>query len=183
MMTIEPYPVLTVPDPRLREKALPVQDVDKEARDIFDRMIQTMRQDDAIGLAAIQVGITKRLIVIDVHDHQDNNCQDCKVYCMANPEITYSAPEERLYPEGCLSVPGQYPEIKRPERVTVQYIDENNKKQTLKAEGLLAVCVQHEIDHLDGILFTDYLSPMKRKLVLQRGKKVAAQKNKNKQNP
>ena len=187
---MQPYTVLTVPDSRLHQKASPIEAVDDHIREIFERMILTMDKEDGIGLAATQVGLDKRLIVMDVHDHEEGECgadkeggNRCQLYRLANPEIISLSDEEELSSEGCLSVPGQYAEVIRAKRVKIQYLDENNKQQTLEAEGLLADCIQHEIDHLDGILFIDHLSAIKRKMMVQKAKKAAAlQAKKQKEN-
>ena len=173
---MQPYTVLKVPDPRLRQKASPVDAVDASIRDIFDRMIVTMDKEDGIGLAATQVGINKRLIVMDVHDHEEGACGGarCQLYRLANPQIIWRSDETEQSSEGCLSVPGQYAEVTRAKAIKLQYLDENNKTQLLDATGLLADCIQHEIDHLDGILFVDHLSAMKRKILVQKAKKFAA---------
>ena len=173
---MQPYTVLTVPDPRLRQKASPIEKVTDEIRDIFERMIITMDEEDGIGLAATQVGIDKRLVVMDVHDHEEGECggERCQLYRLANPEIIWRSDEEEQSSEGCLSVPGQYAEVTRAKGIKIQYLDENNGQQTLEATGLLADCIQHEIDHLDGILFIDHLSALKRKMLTQKAKKVVA---------
>lgn len=173
---MQPYTVLTVPDPRLRQKASAIPTVDDEIREIFDRMIITMDEEDGIGLAATQVGINKRLIVMDVHDHEEGACggERCQLYRLANPEIIWRSDETEQSSEGCLSVPGQYAEVTRAKALKIEYLDEKNETQFLEATGLLADCIQHEIDHLDGILFVDHLSAMKRKLLVQKAKKVAA---------
>ena len=177
---MKPYTVLTVPDPRLRQKAVPIEAVDDEIREIFERMVVTMDKEDGIGLAATQVGIDKRLVVMDVHDHEEGECgaendgARCQLYRLANPEIIWRSDETEQSSEGCLSVPGQYAEVTRAQAIKMQYLDENNKTQTLEATGLLADCIQHEIDHLDGILFVDHLSAIKRKMLVQKAKKIAA---------
>jgi len=183
---MKPYPVLTVPDPRLRQKADPIENVDDEIREIFERMILTMNKEEGIGLAATQVGINKRLTVIEVHDHEDDDKCDgnpCPLYRIANPEIIWSSDEDKPSKEGCLSVPGQYAEITRSKAVKIQYLDENNEVQTLEAEGLLGDCIQHEIDHLNGRLILDHLSPMKRKLLTQKAKKHEMQQKQDQQAP
>lgn len=180
-----PYDVLTVPDPRLKIKADPIDQVDDSIRRIFDRMVLTMDKEDGIGLAATQVGLNKRLIVMDIpsereHDHQEGagGCDHCKSYKLANPVITAHSDETVPSKEGCLSVPGQYAEVTRYQSVTISYLDENNERQTLTATGLLSDCIQHEIDHLNGILFIDYLSGIKRKMFVQKAKKAATLRQK-----
>lgn len=171
-----PYTVLTVPDPRLRIKAKPIDSVTDEIREIFERMVLTADAEDGIGLAATQVGIDKRLIILDVHDHEEEECGSCKIYKIANPEIIEKSDETEQSSEGCLSVPEQYAEVTRAKTVKIRYLDENNVEKTLEAHGLLSDCIQHEIDHLDGILFIDHLSPMKRKMLIQKAKKAVAQR-------
>ena len=184
---MKPYTVLTVPNPKLRHKASPVAEVNDEIRTIFERMIVTMKVEDGIGLAATQVGIDKRLIVMNIegeddahhhhdHDHEGGGCNHHHgtIHRLANPEIIEKSSEMQKLMDGCLSVPDQHAEVSRAKSVKIRYLDENNESQTLEAEGLLAFCIQHEIDHLDGILFVDHLSAMKRKLIVQRAMKVVA---------
>lgn len=160
--------VLVAPDPRLKMKAKPVDTVDAEVKKLMDDMMETMYHDEGIGLAATQVGVDKRVIVINIGWTKDDKGIE---YRMANPEILDSSNETAMFPEGCLSVPGQYGEVERPVGVTVKYLDENGKEKTLEADGLLADCIQHEIDHLNGKLFIDHLSSLKRNLILGRLKK------------
>lgn len=150
--------ILEFPDPRLRRRAEPVATVDDELRALADRMFETMYEAPGVGLAATQVNVTKRLMVIDVSEEKD----EPRVFI--NPEIV-SRDGVTKSEEGCLSVPGFFADVRRSERIRVQALDRSGERFTLDAEGLLAVCVQHEIDHLDGKLFVDYLSPLKRKKV------------------
>lgn len=182
------YTVLTVPDPRLRQVAKPVERVTDEIATMLDRMVTTMYQEDGIGLAATQVGIALRMIVMDIHDHDHDHdhdhgagCTGGKVYKMVNPEIIWRSDETVESREGCLSVPEQYADVTRYERIKVQYLDENGASHVLEAEGLLSDCIQHEIDHLDGILFVDHLSSMKRSLLTNKAKKVVAQRLRDRQ--
>ena len=147
--------VLHFPDTRLRTKAVPVSEVDDAVRGIVRDMFETMYAAPGIGLAATQVNIHQRIIVIDVSSEQD------EPLCLINPELVASDGEEEME-EGCLSVPGYYETVRRAERVKVRALDERGESFELEADGLLAVCIQHEIDHLDGKLFVDYLSPLKR---------------------
>lgn len=146
--------VLHFPNPRLRLKAEPVEKVTPEIIKILDDMLETMYADRGVGLAATQVNIQKRLIVMDVSDEYN------EPLCFINPEII-SIEGSKLYEEGCLSVPGIYEKVKRAEKVVFTYTDKNNQSHTVDAEGLLADCIQHEIDHLNGKLFIDHLSPLK----------------------
>ncbi|HEV2613273.1 MAG TPA: peptide deformylase [Gammaproteobacteria bacterium] len=150
--------VLHFPNPRLRLRAEPVEKVTPEIIKILDDMLETMYADRGVGLAAIQVNIQKRLIVMDVSD--DYN----EPLCFINPKII-SAEGHKLFEEGCLSVPGIYEKVKRAENVVFTYMDKNNQSQTVEAEGLLADCIQHEIDHLNGKLFIDHLSPLKQERI------------------
>ncbi len=174
------FKVLIVPDPKLKEVADPVANVDDEIREILDRMTETMRYEDGVGLAATQVGIKKRLIVMDIpseteHDHKEGEaCEHCQLYKLINPVIIEHSEETEPSQEGCLSIPGQYAEVTRYKSVTIAYLDENGDKQTLSGTGLLSHCIQHEIDHLDGKLFIDYLGGMKRKMMVQKARKMAA---------
>lgn len=163
------------PDPRLHIKSKPVDKVDDEIRTLMDNMLETMYHEGGIGLSAVQVGIHKRVLVMDVERGSERygNVDEkaSKPIYMANPEITWASEELNCYNEGCLSFPGEYSEVVRPARVTVEYLDYKNRKQTLEADGLLATCVQHEIDHLDGIVFTDHISSLKRDIILRKMKK------------
>jgi len=164
-------PIITAPDPRLKKKCAPVDQVDDEIRTLMDDMLETMYHAPGIGLAAPQVGVTKRVLVVDVSDDDDKN----KPVCMANPEVTWSSDEKNVYEEGCLSVPEQYADVKRPKKVRISYLDRDNKAQEIEADGMLATCVQHEIDHLEGVLFVDYLSSIKRGMILRKVQKAKRQ--------
>ena len=158
--------ILVAPDPRLKEKAKPVQKVDADVRQLMDDMLETMYEHNGIGLAATQVGIDKRVIVVDVADSRKDEKPD--PYQIANPELVETSQEEVASQEGCFSVPGYFADVVRPATCTIKGLDRNNNEITIKADGLLGVCLQHEIDHLDGILFVDHLTRLKRKLILQR---------------
>ncbi len=148
--------VLEFPDPRLRTKAQPVSNVGPELLQIVEDMFETMYECKGIGLAATQVNIHRRIIVIDVSEEKNER------YVLINPEISILDDMPESHDEGCLSVPGFYETVERPKKVKVQALDQHGKVFTIEPEGLLAVCIQHEIDHLDGKLFVDYISPMKR---------------------
>jgi peptide deformylase len=166
-------PVLTAPDPRLKVESKPVARVDDEVRRLMDDMLETMYSAPGIGLAAPQVGVPKRVIVLDLAGPDE----EPRPLRLANPEIVWVSDEEATYEEGCLSVPDHYAEVTRPAAATVRYLDEENEIREIKAEGLLAACLQHEIDHLDGILFIDHLTALKRNLILRklaRARKAAA---------
>ena len=161
--------ILTEPDPFLRQKSIKVEEVNDEVRSLMDDMVATMYNAPGIGLAAIQIGVPKRVIVIDLsRDDEKKNPLH-----FINPEIIKNSDNGVAYEEGCLSVPGQFAEINRPDKCSVKYIDYNGNVQILNAEGLLATCIQHEIDHLEGILFIDYLSKLKKNMIV---KKLSKQK-------
>ena len=162
-------PILTAPDPRLKKKSLPVEAVDDGVRQLMDDMLETMYDAPGIGLAAPQIGVLKRVIVLDI-EREDTKTGPL---FMANPEIIDASDEDVSYEEGCLSVPEHYSDVVRPAKVTVRYLDRDNKVQELAAEGLLATCLQHEIDHLDGVLFIDHISKLKRDIVVRRFRKLA----------
>ena len=148
----------------LRKKSLVVQKVDKEIKNLMDDMLETMYKAPGIGLAAIQIGIPKRIVVIDIS--KDENKKD-PIY-FVNPELTWQSKEKATYEEGCLSIPDQFAKIDRPEKCTVKFLDYNGNKKQISAKGLLSTCIQHEIDHLNGILFIDYLSKLKKNMILKR---------------
>ncbi len=158
--------VLTAPDPRLKVVAQPIERVDDGIRQLMDDMLETMYAHDGVGLAATQVGVAKRVIVMDIHFGNES----LKPYPlkMANPEILWHSEDQQTLNEGCLSVPEQRAVVSRPAVVTVRYLDENNVTQELQADGDLACCVQHEIDHLNGVLFIDHLSRLKRDLIMKK---------------
>jgi len=160
-------PILVAPHPVLKEKCTPVDAVTPELAKLMDDMLETMYDAPGIGLAAPQVGVPKRILVVDVA-RSDEEPRPIK---MANPEITWSSEEIGTYEEGCLSFPEQYADVERPARVKVRYLDENNDQQEIEADGLLATCVQHEMDHLEGIVFVDHLSTLKRNMILRKLKK------------
>ena len=161
--------ILTEPDPILRKKCEPLEKVDTETKKLMDDMLETMYAAPGIGLAAIQVGILKRLVVIDISKGEEEK----KPMFLINPQIIHRSKKTSIYEEGCLSLPGQFAEIERPAECTLKYIDYNGKEKELKADGLLATCVQHEVDHLNGILFIDYLSKLKKDMII---KKLVKQK-------
>ncbi|AIL12528.1 peptide deformylase [Candidatus Paracaedimonas acanthamoebae] len=159
--------VLKVPDPRLKLKAHPVEKVDADIQRLMDDMLETMYHDKGCGLAATQVGIQKRIVVIDFADERTP-----KPLLMANPEIVWYSDRREAFTEGCLSVPNQWTSIVRASSVKFQYLDRHNKRQELTVDGILGACIQHEIDHLNGVLFIDHLSSLKRNLLLRRAIKL-----------
>jgi peptide deformylase len=156
--------ILTAPDPRLKKKSLPVAAVDDDVRQLMDDMLETMYAAPGIGLAAPQVDVLKRVVVLDI-DREDTKTGPL---LMANPEIVEASDEDVVYEEGCLSLPEHYSDVVRPAKVTVRYLDRDGAQKELACEGLLATCVQHEIDHLDGILFVDHISSLKRNMILRK---------------
>jgi len=161
--------ILTEPDPILRKKCEPLEKVDTDIKKLMDDMLETMYAAPGIGLAAVQVGILKRLVVIDISKGEEKK----KPIFLINPQIMHQSKETSVYEEGCLSLPGQFAEIERPAECTIKYIDYDGKEKDLKADGLLATCIQHEVDHLNGILFIDYLSKLKKDMII---KKLVKQK-------
>jgi peptide deformylase len=157
-------PILVAPDPRLKQTSTPVKQVDDEVRRLMDDMLETMYQAPGIGLAAPQVGVLKRVIVLDLA-HEGEEPQPLR---LANPEIVWVSDDDATYNEGCLSVPEHYADVVRPAACRVKYLDYNNKAQQIEADGLLATCLQHEIDHLDGVLFIDHLTSIKRNIILRK---------------
>ena len=157
-------PIIVAPDPRLKVKCKPVERVDAEVRKLMDDMLETMELAPGVGLAAPQVGIAKRIIVVDVAPSGEPR----QPYRMANPEIVWVSEDDIAYNEGCLSLPEHYADVTRPRAVRVRYLDHENEIRELEAEGLLATCVQHEMDHLDGILFVDHISALKRNMILRK---------------
>ena len=156
--------IITEPNIILRKKSVTLEKVDDDLRELMDDMLETMYAAPGIGLAGVQVGILKRLIVIDVSKDGEKKSP---LY-LINPEIISKSSNTSVYEEGCLSLPGYYAEIERPAECQIEYIDYHGKKKEMKASGLLATCIQHEIDHLNGILFIDYLSKLKRDMVIKK---------------
>ena len=161
--------ILTEPNEILRKKSLPVEKVDKSIQELMDDMLETMYAAPGIGLAAIQVGIPKRIIVMDISKKKD---EKVPMY-FVNPEILNKSDDNSVYEEGCLSVPGQFAEIERPKKCKIKFLDYYGHTKEIDAEGMLATCIQHEIDHLEGILFIDYLSKLKKTMIV---KKLSKQK-------
>jgi peptide deformylase len=162
-------PIITAPDPRLKVKCEPVAKVDAEVARLMKDMLDTMYLAPGVGLAAPQVGVTRRILVVDISRKEEPR----EPICMANPEIIWHSDELETYEEGCLSLPEQYGDVERPARIKVRYLDEKGEQQEREGDGLLATCIQHEMDHLEGIIFVDHLSALKRKMILR---KLAKQK-------
>jgi len=159
--------ILTAPDPRLRQVSTPVEVVDDAVRALMDDMLETMYDAKGIGLAAIQVNVPKRIIVMDLAGEEE---EPSPIF-LVNPEILDPSDDKNLYQEGCLSVPEFYEEVERPAKCRVKYLDYKGIEKTIDAEGLFATCIQHEMDHLDGVLFIDHLSRLKRDRILRKLKK------------
>ncbi len=157
-------PVIVAPDQRLKAKCQPVENVDSDISRLMDNMLESMYAANGIGLAAPQVGISKRIIVVDVAKKGETPSP----ILIADPKIIQKSEEIALNEEGCLSFPDYYADISRPVEVTIQYLDNHNEPREINADGLLARCLQHEMDHLDGVLFVDYLSYLKRNIILRK---------------
>tara|TARA_B100001093_G_scaffold496622_1_gene542557 strand:+ start:531 stop:1055 length:525 start_codon:yes stop_codon:yes gene_type:complete len=156
--------IITEPDTILRKKSVTLEKVDDELRELMNDMLETMYAAPGIGLAGVQVGILKRLIVIDVSRDKEKKSP----LFLINPEIISKSSNTSVYEEGCLSLPGYFAEIERPAECQIKYVDYHGKKKEMKAGGLLATCIQHEVDHLNGILFVDYLSKLKRDMIIKK---------------
>ena len=156
--------ILTEPNKILRQKSLFVDEVNDEIRKLMDDMLETMYAAPGIGLAAIQVGVAKRVIVLDIAQKEG---QKSPMY-FVNPEVIKKSDNNTTYEEACLSVPGQFAEIDRPDQCLVKYLDYNGEKKEINAKGMLATCIQHEMDHLEGILFIDYLSKLKKTMIIKK---------------
>ena len=163
--------ILTEPNKILRQVSMPVERVGREEQNLMDDMIETMYKANGIGLAAIQIGVPKRIIVMDISKNDEKK----NPMYFVNPIIKNKNSDLSRYEEGCLSVPDQFAEVDRPSSCEVEYLDYNGEKKILKTSGLLATCIQHEMDHLEGILFIDYLSKLKKSMII---KKLSKQKNK-----
>jgi len=165
--------ILTAPDPLLKTVSKPVEEVDEVCRALIDNMFETMyASDNGVGLAAIQVGVPKRIIVMDLSE--EGMIKNPK--CYINPEITWTSEEMAVHNEGCLSVPEYYAEVERPARCGVSYLDYDGNEQEEEADGLFATCIQHEMDHLNGILFIDHISALKRGMIVKKLKKARREK-------
>jgi peptide deformylase len=167
-------PIIITPDPILKQKSAAVEVVDDTIRATLDNMLETMYRANGIGLAGVQVGILKKLIVVDT-TWRDEEAGVRSPLKLINAEITWDSDEESTYDEGCLSFPGQFSDVVRPKEVKVSYLDENGNKKELKAEGLLATCIQHEIDHTKGITFVDHISRLKRDMIIKKLEKAKRQ--------
>ena len=162
-------PIICLPDPRLKLVSEPVAQVDDEVRALLDDMLETMYDAPGVGLAAIQIAVPRRVVVIDVAGKDDPPAP----LFLVNPEITWASEELNVHEEGCLSIPDYYEDVTRPARVRARFLDRDGQQREIEADGLLATCIQHEIDHLNGVLFVDYLSKLKRDRVLKKFTKAA----------
>ena len=166
-MTIKPLIIL--PDPILRQVSKPIETMDSEVKKLADDMLETMYDAPGIGLAAIQIGVARRMLVLDV----SKDGEDKKPLVFINPEVVASSDARSVYEEGCLSIPDYYAEVERPAAIKVRHLDRDGKEQLTEADGLLATCLQHEIDHLNGVLFIDHISKLKREMVIRKFTKAA----------
>lgn len=171
-------PLVLYPDPRLMQMSSAVEEVTDEARAFLDDMLETMYATNGIGLSAVQVGVMKRIVTMDIHHGSDRypdktSDNEHSPYFMVNPEVIEHTEETYVFEEGCLSFPGQYGDVTRPKEVTVRYLDYHGVEQITHFTGLEAVCVQHEIDHLNGVVFIDYLSKLKKDMIARRMKKIS----------
>ncbi|MBO1905572.1 peptide deformylase [Microvirga sp. 3-52] len=162
-------PLIIIPDTKLRLISEPVKEITSEVRRLADDMLETMYDAPGVGLAAIQIGVPIRMVTMDVSKSEDEH----QPMVLINPEIVWASEEKRVYEEGCLSIPEYYEEVERPDRVRFRYMNLQGETIEQDADGLLATCVQHEIDHLNGVLFIDYLSKLKRDRVMTKFKKAA----------
>jgi peptide deformylase len=165
-------PILVLPDSKLRQVSEPVQAVDGATLKLMDEMVETMHDAPGIGLAAIQVGVPRRIIVLDLAKKDEPP----QVQYFVNPEIVWSSEEKSVYEEGCLSIPEYYEDVERPARIRARFIDRDGLAREIEAEGLMATALQHEIDHLNGVLFIDHISKLKRDRVIKKFIKQARQK-------
>jgi peptide deformylase len=166
-MTIKPLIIL--PDPILRQVSKPIETIDSEVKKLADDMLETMYDAPGIGLAAIQIGVARRMLVLDV----SKEGEDKKPLVFINPEVVSASDTRSVYEEGCLSIPDYYAEVERPAVISVKHLDRDGKEQLTEADGLLATCLQHEIDHLNGVLFIDHISKLKREMVIRKFTKAA----------
>lgn len=163
-------PIIVAPDPRLKVVSRPVDKVDAAVARLMDDMVETMFDAPGIGLAAPQVGVPTRVIVVDIARKDKGEAPNPLKF--ANPRLIAVSEELKPWEEGCLSLPEHYAEVTRPSRISVRYLDENNKRREIEADGVLAVCLQHEMDHLDGILFVDHVTALKRNMILRKLRKA-----------
>lgn len=167
-------PIIIAPDERLKTKSTPVEAVDAELRAFVADLFDTMYHERGIGLAAVQVGVHKRVLVADVSWREEDGSPG-EQFVLINPEVVEASPEKNVYREGCLSLPDQFADVTRPKGIRVKYLDLDGKPQEKTFDGLLATCIQHEIDHLNGVIFVDHISSLKRDMVLRKLNKLKRQ--------
>lgn len=167
--------IISIPDPILRKRSEPVERIDDDLKRLMDRMLQTMYDAPGIGLAAVQVGVPRRVVTLDVVNKEtaEGEAPVKEPMFLINPEILWRSDERGIYEEGCLSIPEYYAEVERPARIRFAYTDREGRRQEREADGILATCVQHEVDHLDGKLFIDHISKLKRDMVVKKFQKAA----------
>jgi peptide deformylase len=172
-------PIIEAPDPILRQVSTPVEEITPEIQALIDDMFETMYAAPGIGLAAVQVGVPKRILVMDLQDPEEEGGEPVrKPMVFINPEILVQSDTTCPYQEGCLSVPDQYAEVDRPDRVRARWLDRDGKAHEEELDGLLGICLQHEMDHLEGVLFIDYLSRLKRDMILRKLAKARKERSK-----
>lgn len=172
-------PIIEIPDPILRQESAPVEAINDDVSKLVRDMFETMYAAPGIGLAAVQVAVPRRLLVIDLQDPEEEGGEPVrKPMAFINPEIVERSDEWKTYNEGCLSIPDQYAEVERPARVRAQWLDEAGRRQEGEFDGLMAVCLQHEVDHLNGVLFIDHLSRLKRDMVVKKVLKARKEREK-----
>jgi peptide deformylase len=172
-------PIIEIPDPILRAQSAPVESITDDISRLIRDMFDTMYAAPGIGLAAIQVAVPRRLLVIDLQDPEEEDGDPVRrPHAFINPEILHSSDERKIYNEGCLSIPDQYAEVERPDIVRLRWIDEHGKAQEGEFDGLMSVCLQHEVDHLNGVLFIDHLSRLKRDMVVKKVLKARKERDK-----
>ena len=177
LTTVAKLDIITLPDRKLRLASAPVERVDDALRRLMDDMLETMYAAPGIGLAAIQVGVPRRVVVLDIAQREDEEAEPAPMF-LVNPEILTRSDNMATHEEGCLSIPEYYAEVERPASLRVRYLDRDGKRREMDAAGVLAVCIQHEVDHLNGTLFIDYLSKLKRDMVIKKFAKQARQPTK-----
>jgi peptide deformylase len=172
-------PIIEIPDPVLRQQSAPVEAITEDISRLIQDMFDTMYAAPGIGLAAVQVAVPRRLLVIDLQDPEEEDGEPVRrPHVFINPEIVHSSDARKVYSEGCLSIPDQYAEVERPDVVRARWIDEQGRQQEGEFGGLMSVCLQHEVDHLNGILFIDYLSRLKRDMVVKKVMKLRKERDK-----
>lgn len=172
-------PIIEIPDPLLRGQSAPIESISDDVRRLIGDMLETMYEAPGIGLAAIQIAVPRRLVVIDLQEPEEEEGEPVrKPHVFINPEILHRSDRRKTYNEGCLSIPDQYAEIERPDIIRARWIDEGGQSQEAEFDGLMSVCLQHEVDHLNGVLFIDYLSRLKRDMVVKKVVKARKERDK-----